>query len=114
MTLEPGQLFSLARLLAEQRTGGRSYHEFLVRPALSAGIYHLAAGEADRQNPHTEDEVYYVLNGSGEITIDGTVQPVAPGDFIYVAAGVEHRFHDYPEGITLLVVFAPARGSAGG
>ena len=34
------------------------YQEFLKVPALSCGIYHLAAGSTDMQSPHDEDEVY--------------------------------------------------------
>jgi len=39
---------------------GKLYLEFLCIPAMSAGLYVLAAGSADPQKPHHEDELYYV------------------------------------------------------
>jgi len=35
---------------------------------------------------------------------------VQPGDTIYVAAQVPHKFHTITEDLTLLVFFAPAEG----
>jgi mannose-6-phosphate isomerase-like protein (cupin superfamily) len=106
-----GDVFGLADVERQRHTSGRAYHEFLRVPALSAGVYRLEAGDADRQQPHGEDEIYYVIEGAGVIEIAGERRAVAPGDTIYVARGVEHRFHDYANGLTLLVVFAPPEGS---
>lgn len=103
--------FDLMDLLTALEDEGKPYYEFLQRGSLSAGLYHLPAGEPDRQQPHTEDEVYYVLAGEGRIEIDGEITAVRPGSVIFVAKHVPHRFIDFPEGITLLVFFAPARGS---
>ena len=50
----------LPDLIAQQSSGGQPYLEFLRAPSMSAGIYTLPAGGVDRQQPHTEDEVYYV------------------------------------------------------
>jgi mannose-6-phosphate isomerase-like protein (cupin superfamily) len=115
MTAEQsGAVFGLADIEARRRESGRPFHEFLRVAALSVGLYRLDAGEVDRQRPHTEDEIYYVIEGEGAIEIAGERRPVQPGDTIYVARGVEHRFHDYPTGLTLLVVFAPPEGSTRG
>ena len=104
--------FELLDVLDQLRASGQPYYEFLRRDSLSAGIYHLAAGEPDRQRPHTEDEVYYVLSGEGSVEIDSEQRPVQPGSVVFVAKHIPHRFLDYPEGLTLLVIFAPPRGSA--
>ena len=104
--------FELLDVLGRLQEEGRPYYEFLSRGSLSAGIYHLTPGEPDRQQPHTEDEIYYVLSGEGSIDIDGEQRRVRPGSVVFVEKQVPHHFHDYPEGLTLLVVFAPARGSA--
>lgn len=103
--------FELLDVLEQLKAHGQPYYEFLRKDALSVGIYRLLVGEPDRQRPHTEDEIYYVLSGEGGIDIDGKVTPVKPGSVIYVEKGVAHRFVDYLEGLTVLVVFAPARGS---
>jgi mannose-6-phosphate isomerase-like protein (cupin superfamily) len=106
--------FALVDVLARLQEEGQPYYEFLVKDSMSAGIYHLPAGEPDRQRPHTEAEIYYVLSGTGKFDAAGEITPVEPGSVIYVEKHVEHRFLDYPEGITVLVIFAPARGSQSG
>ena len=104
-------VFELTDVLEQLQEHGRPYYEFLRRDSLSAGIYHLPAGEPDRQRPHTEDEVYYVLSGEGSVDIDGERTPVRPGNVIFVGKGVPHRFLDYADGLTVLVLFVPPRGS---
>lgn len=96
----------LDRVSAEAR-----YHEFLRAPALSAGLYRVPAGGTDPQQPHTEDEVYYVVSGRGTIRVGAEDRPVQAGSIIYVAANVEHRFHDVGEDLIILVFFAPAEYS---
>ena len=105
--------FEIDQLLAEREQVGRAYLEFLRVPALSAGLYVLPAGEADPQQPHTEDEVYYVARGRAQIRVAGEDRPVGPGSVVFVAAGVEHRFHSIAEDLTVLVFFAPAEYSLG-
>lgn len=39
------------------------------------------------------------------------VRSVEPGDTIFVAAGVAHRFHDITDELQLIVVFAPPEGT---
>ncbi len=103
--------FELGALTAERGRTGRPYLEFLRVPALSAGLYELAAGERDPQGPHREDEIYYVVEGRSRFEAGGKDRPVGPGCVLYVAAGVPHRFHSIEEDLKLLVVFAPAESS---
>lgn len=105
------ETYDLASLLAAWRSNGQLYHEFLRVDALSAGIYHLGPDTPDPQRPHTEDEIYYVVGGQGEIEIEGKVMPLQAGSVIFVEKQARHRFLNYPEGLTLLVIFAPPRGS---
>jgi mannose-6-phosphate isomerase-like protein (cupin superfamily) len=104
-------VYHALELLGELQQSGQPYHEFLKSGSMSVGLYHLTPGEPDRQRPHTEDEVYYVLAGEGAIDVDGRITRVQPGSLVYVGRGVSHHFFDYSEGLTLLVVFAPERGS---
>lgn len=103
--------FEIEDLLAARRQSHKSYLEFLRVPALSAGLYVLPAGAADPQQPHTEDEVYYVVSGRGQIVVSGESRPVGPGSIVYVKANDEHRFHDIAEDLSILVFFAPAEYS---
>ena len=103
--------FELADVAAEREAGGKPYLEFITVPDLSVGLYVLAVGQPDLQQPHTEDEVYYVVSGRGRITVGDDVRDVRPGSIVFVAATVPHKFHDITEDLTLLVAFGPAEGS---
>ena len=95
---------------AAQVGSDNPYREFLRVPDLSAGIYILEAGATDRQAPHTEDELYYVVAGRGLITVGAETRPVVPGSLIFVDATVPHHFHAIAERLELLVMFGPAEG----
>lgn len=99
--------FHLDALTAAQAESGRLYYEFLRRPEMSAGIYALPAGGTDPQSPHLEDELYVILKGRAQITVDGTRYPVKAGSLVYVAAHAAHKFHDIEEDLEILVIFAP-------
>ncbi|HMA33261.1 MAG TPA: cupin domain-containing protein [Chloroflexia bacterium] len=100
--------YEIAALLATQALQDRPYHEFLRVPALSMGLYVLPAGAADGQQPHSEDEVYYVVAGRAQIQVDGADRAVQAGSVVFVAAGVPHHFHTIDEALQVLVFFAPA------
>ena len=105
------QAFELADLASERERKGTLYHEFLRVPALSAGLYVLPAGGVDPQQPHTEDEVYYVARGRGQIAVAGESRAVQAGSVVFVPARVEHHFHSIEEDLSILVFFAPAEYS---
>ncbi len=102
------QQFDLAHLVAARDASERPHLEFLRVPSLSAGLYVLPAEGVDPQQPHSEDEVYYVASGRGRILVGTEDRDVGPGAVVYVPAGVEHRFHTIAEELTIVVFFAPA------
>jgi mannose-6-phosphate isomerase-like protein (cupin superfamily) len=101
------QAFELVQVAAQRQAAGQRYLEFLRVAALSVGLYELPAGGADPQQPHTEDEVYFVASGRATITVGDEERAVGPGSVVYVAARVPHRFHSITEDLRLLVFFAP-------
>jgi mannose-6-phosphate isomerase-like protein (cupin superfamily) len=101
----------LKDLLAQRAASGRAYLEFQRTPDLSVGLYVLPAGGVDRQQPHTEDEVYWVVSGRASIRVGAEDRPVGPGSVVFVAAGVEHRFHSIADELVTLVAFGPAEAS---
>ena len=105
------QTFHAEGLAREHGSKGKLYLEFLRQPSLSAGLYVLPTRHQDPQTPHTEDEVYVVLKGRGQIALDGQDRPVIPGSIVYVPAQMEHRFHSIEEDLQVLVLFAPAEGT---
>ena len=102
-------LFASLPEIEEQRSGsGKSYREFLRVPTMSAGLYVLPAGGTDRQKPHREDEIYYVVRGRARFVAGSEDREISAGSVIFVAAQVGHRFYDITEDLAVLVVFAPA------
>ncbi len=94
-----------------QRLGDKRYQEFLRVPAMSAGIYVLSAGATDKQTPHQEDEIYYVVRGRAKMRLGREERSISQGDVIFVEKNLEHRFFDIAEELALLVIFAPAESS---
>ena len=103
--------FEIDELIAQQITEQRSYLEFIRQPSMSVGLYRLNAGVVDRQKPHSEDELYYIVQGKGLINVAGQDKEVKPGSLVFVAAGLEHYFHFITEDLVTIVFFAPAEGT---
>ena len=102
------EFFQLDQMEQQRAQAGKLYLEFLRVPTMSAGVYTLPAGAIDRQKPHKEDEMYYVVRGWARMRVGSEDRAVSQGSVIFVAAEVEHRFYDIAEELVLLVFFAPA------
>ena len=97
----------------KQRLGeaGGGYEAVHESAGLELGVYVLVAPEADHQQPHADDEIYVVLEGTGVLNVEGVATPVAEGQAIFVPAGADHQFTAY-EGLSVLVIFARTSGKA--
>ena len=104
--------YELKELIGRRRGLREPWLEFLRVPALSMGLYVLATGSEDLQEPHTEDEVYYIVSGLGSLRIGDEDHVARAGTLLFVPARAPHRFHGITEELTALVFFAPAEGSA--
>jgi mannose-6-phosphate isomerase-like protein (cupin superfamily) len=91
-----------ARRRLEAAGGG--YELVHSSPGLEVGVYVLVAPEPDHQSAHADDELYVVLQGSGELTIEGERIALHEGQGAFVPAGADHRFTGY-EGLSVLVIF---------
>jgi len=60
--------------------------------------------------PHSQDEIYVIVRGKGFLFHDGKRDSFQSGDFLFVAAGVEHRFEDYTDDLAVWVVFYGPNG----
>jgi mannose-6-phosphate isomerase-like protein (cupin superfamily) len=90
------------------RDGG-GYEIVHESPGLELGVYVLVAPEPDRQQPHEDDEVYIVLEGTGVLEVEGEQVPVQEGTAVFVEAGADHRFTAY-EHLAVLVLFDRTSG----
>jgi mannose-6-phosphate isomerase-like protein (cupin superfamily) len=87
-----------------ERLGPGGYEVVYETDRLQVGVYLLETPEPDTQQPHEWDELYFVLEGSGTLDVEGEKHPLGEGAAAFVAARAAHRFEDY-ERIVLLVVF---------
>jgi mannose-6-phosphate isomerase-like protein (cupin superfamily) len=99
---------ALARLPGPHR---ERYVELFRHGTLSVELY--APRSYDPQTPHTRDEVYVVVQGSGQFRNGNTHHPFGPGDLLFVPAGVVHRFEDFTDDLAVWVIFyGPEGGEA--
>ena len=75
--------------------------------------YYAPVGH-DPQTPHEQDEVYFIHRGTGELLIDGERHSFKPGDCLFVAANVEHRFENFSTDFGTWVVFWGPKGGEKG
>jgi mannose-6-phosphate isomerase-like protein (cupin superfamily) len=103
-TLDTAAPFDITGI--KQRLAGESGGYEIVHRSegLELGVYVLVAPEPDRQQPHEDDEVYVVLEGTGALEVEGRSVELREGHAVFVPAGAEHRFVGY-EHLSVLVIF---------
>jgi mannose-6-phosphate isomerase-like protein (cupin superfamily) len=55
----------------------------------------------DPQTTHSRDEIYVVIRGAGDFVCAGRRRKFGPHDFLFVPAGVEHRFENFSNDLAL-------------
>jgi len=101
--------FGVSDVVERLRSAGGGYEIIHDSPGLELGVYVLVAPEADRQQPHSDDEIYIGLEGTGVLEVGDESVPMEVGKAIFVEAGVEHRFTAY-EQLAVLVIFERVGG----
>jgi hypothetical protein len=59
------KVIELNNLICELEGQGGYFIGFIGTRGIQAGVIRLHAGEKDTQEPHSIDEVYYVIEGNG-------------------------------------------------
>jgi mannose-6-phosphate isomerase-like protein (cupin superfamily) len=98
--------FELQDLITRLEKEGGYFLDFLKVRDLEAGIIVLHPGEKDTQEPHSADELYYVIEGSGFIELGKRKWPVKKGSIVFVPAKIQHRFYGNKEDLVVLYMFA--------
>ena len=99
--------YSIDELAEENAKTDLPYLNFMRVESMSTYLYELPAGATDMQNPHDQDEIYYVVAGRATAIVEGEITAIAPGDILFVKKNAVHKFVDITEDLQLLVVFAP-------
>jgi quercetin dioxygenase-like cupin family protein len=93
----------------------RLFREHLTIP-IHVQIWELEPGTSEGDHTHPADdpadnweELYYVLSGTGEITIEGERCAIRPDDAILVPAGVDHGLYATgDESLRILLILGKA------
>jgi len=101
--------FDTREAVERLRAAGGGYEIVHESPGLELGVYVLVAPEPDRQQPHANDEVYVVLEGTGALEVEGERVDLREGQAVFVPAGADHRFVGYEQLAVLVVFERPAR-----
>lgn len=100
-------------LAAVAASGDGLYGVLLEHGTLELGYYRPRG--KDDQGPHDQDEIYIVHTGSGAFQLGDERIAFAPGDALFVPAGVSHRFLEFTDDFGAWVVFyGPVGGEAAG
>jgi len=97
-----------AALAALPTPDGKRFVERFAHASLVLELY--APRGHDAQTPHTRDEVYVVVSGIGDFVCGDERQAFGPGDALFVAAGVVHRFENFSEDLAVWVMFYGPQG----
>jgi mannose-6-phosphate isomerase-like protein (cupin superfamily) len=93
---------STIRVLVDARAGGafkQSLAEATLAPGAETHLHYHARSE----------EIYVLLEGSGEMEVDGQARTVGPGDAVLIPSGAWHRIRAGEEGeLRFLCCCAPA------
>jgi mannose-6-phosphate isomerase-like protein (cupin superfamily) len=92
-----------ALALLDRKADGAPFAELFAHGTLSLEIYRPV--RVDRQQVHARDELYVVVAGRGTFLCGDLRQPFGPGDVLFVAAGMTHRFEDFSDDFSTWVVF---------
>jgi mannose-6-phosphate isomerase-like protein (cupin superfamily) len=89
------------------RAGG-TFTTLFRHGTLAVEIYR--PDRVDLQTPHSRDEVYVVVSGSGTFVCGDKRQPFEEGEVLFAPAGVEHRFEEFTEDFATWVFFYGPEG----
>ena len=78
-----------------------------VEPFKKAGVtlVFFAPRGTDHQTFHEQDELYFIVRGSGDLVIGEERHAFVPGDAFFVAAQIEHRFENFTNNLATWAVF---------
>jgi len=107
---EPGKHHFDADWAKKQLPGenGAAWRVLFEHGSLEVEIY--APEGRDPQQPHTRDELYVVISGTGYFLNGSERHPFKPGDLLFVLAGVVHRFEEFSDDFAVWVMFYGPEG----
>ena len=87
---------------------GEAWRTLLEHGTLRVEIY--APRGHDPQQPHSYDEVYVILSGTGFFLNGDERLPFKSGDLLFIPARVVHRFEEFTDDFATWVMFYGPEG----
>lgn len=84
------------------------FQEIFSHGSLTVEIYQ--PNGVDLQQPHTRDELYVVISGSGYFVSGDARTPFEAGEVLFAPAGVVHRFENFSDDFATWVFFYGPEG----
>ena len=87
---------------------GSTIREYLHTDVQSLAEASLDAGQSTQRHYHARsEEIYLIIEGGGELEVDGDRRVVGPGDAILIPPGSWHQLTAGDDGVTLLCCCVP-------
>ena len=87
---------------------GSTIRELHHTPAQSLAEASLEPGAATRRHYHARsEEIYLVVEGSGDLEVAGETRAVASGDAVLIPVGIWHELKAHADGVRLLCCCVP-------
>lgn len=90
------------------RTAEKPFTELFSHGSMVVEIYKPEG--VDLQTPHTRDELYVIIAGTGFFVNGDSREKFEAGEVLFVPAGVEHRFEEFTEDFSTWVIFYGPEG----
>lgn len=102
LTLLPGAINA-------QWPDGERFVRAFAHGSMSVELY--APIGMDPQSPHSQDELYFVISGTGDFVNGDERVRFSPGSAFFVPAGQQHRFESFSSDFaTWVVSWGPSGG----
>jgi len=89
--------------LTSLKNSPKEFIELFQHGSLTVEVYKPEL--IDQQTPHDRDEIYVVISGSGRFINGNNTVEFKAGDFLFVPAGIEHRFINFTSDFSTWVFF---------
>jgi quercetin dioxygenase-like cupin family protein len=94
-------------------TGGMTWFSLFdsaITPTegVALGIAEFPTGCSNTDHWHAQPEIYYILEGEGQLEVDGVAYPVRKGDAIYVPGDALHTIKNHATDLLKILYVFPA------
>lgn len=105
--MDPTELLP-KKVLQALKTSEKEFIKVFEHGSLEVEMY--KPNKIDKQQPHSRDEIYMVVSGSGYFVNGDERHPFAPGQVLFVPAGTIHRFEGFTDDFATWVFFYGPEG----